>query len=1314
MTKKIIFILTILSLVFLLRAWDDEQLFTSASSSQRPFIMILMDTSSSMNETVFYPKDGINNASPDSGYDPYKSGGYSGTLTNAKTNFADPDPTTSESSILDSRYYGFRVNTLTNTIYAADYKTYSYQHGGREYTAICTVISDDGTIIKVDEGTYGLASTDHWVVGKTSGAHGKVTAKSSSGSNYYLTLASRSATFPATATTFTAGEPIYLIQALGANEVLKCAYYYGYGSLAFEMTGLVRYSDDYLKWLLLHATPEQLKSVSYFHKYGTFDTSVISPNLPVEKDSNCNCSSVNEKLIAITRIQAGQEAMCSVIVANYEKIVVGLARFWPDDPGGRIVEPLNNVGSKESLLSKVYGEYGASGNTTPLAMALADVWHYFKPNTGQQGDYWPTGWKNDGTFDETLAPSVGTSGFVSGGANPCTHFYNILVSDGESDKDKFSIIRTHLSFANSIFEKYNAKRKQSGDVGYVTPPASWKAEYGFYYLNGWGDYDSHDTDTFYNDNTRTYCPDSTCWLNPTSSDGGSDLLDDVSYLMYHSDMIPNYIYLNNKREPEWPGDQNVVTHVVGFNVVNDLLKETAKNGEGKFFTSSNYEDLSLALQTAINTILLREDNMLMYNVFAAPKQAVTANTDLFGFKGTFWPRNNKTFWEGHLMCYILKTDPKGDFPDDANYEWDSYDKLKATASPARNIYTFTGIASLTDANAFTTGTASLTDASNAFTTSIDPTKLGLLATQTGVRDQVVNFIRGDNGFDYKLGDIFHFNPIVVGSPLQWKGDFDPSYLEFANTEAIKNRKEVVYVGANDGMIHAIEISPPGGNITLGGNELWGFIPPSHLRRVQKLATVPAPVLLSETPKTWEAARLLDGYPLFPCPWDYDRYFVDGKCIVKDVKYGTTPAWHTVMIFGMGIGGRSYCALDVSDSANPKFLWEFTDPDLYMGYSEARPLIVEIRESPTSASYPAVIIPGGYDFWELPAEATDSKTWTGKSLYILKVEPGENFKPQVVKKFMYVRNGTEKDEVVAGVQTLTTAAFIYPFTAAPSAFDRNNDGYADYIYACDTGDYHDDQPGGSIWKINVSGAPSTWKPTKIFQAQDRQTLFLSPTLGYDLDGNLWVFAGSGRRSQITAHTTVTDNSTPPIVTYNFNVNPNGQFYAFQDQAYKITVPYSYPLLASDSSKFRDITPLFKGTSTDQSLATGQIGIFFDYYKSSPEGIFEPNPIFIESIVSMNTFAPEVTSTTDPCGATEQRVGGSHYVYQFTLGRVGAAGIGITNTNVMDKKILGYGLLSSGQFVIYFGLGQIGTFSVTGRQDPSLDDVFGPVVWKENKK
>lgn len=1293
MKKYLLAIFIFFGIMFVLYSWYDEQLFTSTSSAQKPFVVILMDTSATMNNVVFYPIDGINGAAPGTGYDPYKSGGYSGTIST--TNFDDGDNmllgdevavTNFGDSIESGFYFGFKVinTSTTKSISSADFKG--------------QVIADRANSIQISQTTYNWVPdpNGYWIVGKTSGAYAKVTGKSRTGDNnnyeYWFAIESKGGTFPDNNSVFTANEMLYCYTNLAADQVLKRAHFYSYPSGSSEALK-VRYKTDYLKWLMLYATNSgetapygQLQQTSYFHKYGTFDTSVVAPNLPtVNGHSNCNCPAIgDQKLVAITRIQAGREAMCNITRANWGKIIPGIFKFSSDGTGGEKVENLNNNSSPNEVLKSIYDSTSA-GTFTPLAAALADVWAYFRPQGGSQPTYWPTGWGSDGVW-HGYDPSVSTAGFGPGGLNPnpCSHFYTIVVTDGQSTNDTFADSR----FNNSIFKSSSSKIKR--DI--TKPTINWE------YINGWGDYDSHDP-TLPTGNQPTffdYCTDTdSCWVKSAS---GNDYFDDVAYLLSHSDMLPDSLYAKTNDKPKWTGDQNIITHVVGFNVVNDMLKEAAANGMGQFFTASNYEDLSAALQSAINQILLREEQM-MYNVFASPKQAVTAKTDLFGFKGTFIPQNGKTLWQGHLKCYQLLS--TGDFPDESLYKWDASDKITSTLL-LPNGYTNRKVYTFKYAN------EALTDSSNAFnSTNIIPINLGLAADDLTGLTQVVNFIRGDNLYDFKLGDIFHFNPIVVGSPLPWKGQFDASYQTFYTTN--KDRKEVVYIGTNDGMLHCIQVQA-GGDVTAGGTELWGFIPPSHLLRVKNLALTSALDLLSNVPPNCDPS---------PCSYGFDRYFVDGKAMVKDMKIAGT--WKTVLIFGMGIGGKHYCALDVSDPENPKFLWEFTDD--YMGYTEAKPIIADINDG--TSTYPAVIIPAGYDYWEKPATTSDLTSWTGKGLYVLKVAPNSSYEPQLVKKFIFTRDGIAGETTESGVAVRRIDDFIYPFAAAPALFDQNRDGIYDYMYACDTGDYRSGQSGGRIWKINIGDAPATWVPQKIFQSLNRQNMFLSPTLGYDLDWNLWVFVGTGRRSQITANIPGTDLVTG-LPTYIFT-NPPGQFYAFMDEPLKKSFTYPFNMTNStDLARLKDITSFFTGTPTDaeRKISTTTVGIYFDYFKQSPEVIFEPTPIFIDNTLTMNTYSPEAAvdnTTIDPvtglpitpaCGSSSG-FSGKHFVYQFTLGRIGTS-LAITSTNVFGGKILGSGVLSSGKYIIYYGSQTPGFYTVTGRETPSLEDLFGTILWKEDKQ
>jgi type IV pilus assembly protein PilY1 len=98
-----------------------------------------------------------------------------------------------------------------------------------------------------------------------------------------------------------------------------------------------------------------------------------------------------------------------------------------------------------------------------------------------------------------------------------------------------------------------------------------------------------------------------------------------------------------------------------------------------------------------------------------------------------------------------------------------------------------------------------------------------------------------------------------------------------------------------------------------GDELWAF--------------VPTPVI----PNLW---RLADS--------DYDnshRYYVDATPNVSDVFDGTN--WRTILVGGLGAGGRGYFALDVTDPLVPTVLWEFTsDSDADQGLSFGNPVITK--------------------------------------------------------------------------------------------------------------------------------------------------------------------------------------------------------------------------------------------------------------------------------------------------------------------------------------------------------------------------------------
>jgi Tfp pilus tip-associated adhesin PilY1 len=161
-----------------------------------------------------------------------------------------------------------------------------------------------------------------------------------------------------------------------------------------------------------------------------------------------------------------------------------------------------------------------------------------------------------------------------------------------------------------------------------------------------------------------------------------------------------------------------------------------------------------------------------------------------------------------------------------------------------------------------------------------------------------------------IGDIVNSTPLVVGAPPFYY-PFD-GYQDFFHDMLFTSpRDSVIYIGANDGALHAFDLTT--------GKEKWAFIPQSMHAKLN-LAGVDSS---------------LDRCELGYC----HQYFVDGSPQAGDVYAnfdGFGKEWRTILITGERKGGEAYFALDVTsgksfDEINPHdritYLWEFTDDEL---------------------------------------------------------------------------------------------------------------------------------------------------------------------------------------------------------------------------------------------------------------------------------------------------------------------------------------------------------------------------------------------------
>jgi Tfp pilus tip-associated adhesin PilY1 len=194
--------------------------------------------------------------------------------------------------------------------------------------------------------------------------------------------------------------------------------------------------------------------------------------------------------------------------------------------------------------------------------------------------------------------------------------------------------------------------------------------------------------------------------------------------------------------------------------------------------------------------------------------------------------------------------------------------------------------------------------------------VSFLRGQTGYEDRAINLGAQDNRlFRYRestLGDALESQPVFIANPVF--PYVDPGYVEFSAANA--SRKGTVYIGTNDGMLHAFSTLTEGS--VPGGSERWAYVPSMVIPNMWKLAD-----------KDYSARH---------------TNFINGSAIVSDVctancADGTLAVWRTILVGGLNAGGRGYYALDITNPVSPSLLWEFTTAqDSDLGYTYGNPVI----------------------------------------------------------------------------------------------------------------------------------------------------------------------------------------------------------------------------------------------------------------------------------------------------------------------------------------------------------------------------------------
>jgi len=440
-----------------------------------------------------------------------------------------------------------------------------------------------------------------------------------------------------------------------------------------------------------------------------------------------------------------------------------------------------------------------------------------------------------------------------------------------------------------------------------------------------------------------------------------------------------------------------------------------------YYTAGRPDTMVAGLTAAFEKIAAALEAFTTSFSTSVPQVATSGN-------GSYSAQYDPNNWTGQVQASELSFNTDGD--PTLTPRWTATAKLAAQLagtgwSTNRNVVTWNGTAGV----AFRT-----TDLGAGTVTAAQRATLDTAYRADNDSADYLNYLRGDRTNEqganppgvYRtrtqlLGDIVGSRARPVGPPsLPLSDATNPGYSTFRTTYA--GRPTVVYVGANDGMMHALDGALTGTN---AGREIFAYVPAATFNGPNATPGVDGLASLGRSP-------LLHHYLVNATPTVQD---IDLGKTWNGSGVGTATNWRSVLIGGLGKGGRSYYALDVTDpnsitnetTAAAKVLWEFTAPQ--MGYTFGDPVIVKTRKYGWT-----VILPSGYN------------TPDGQG-YLFFVNPA---------------TGALLETVATGVGSVANDAGLAHANAYVIDF---TDGYADAVYAGDL--------LGNLWRFDVTGTTGTY-------------------------------------------------------------------------------------------------------------------------------------------------------------------------------------------------------------------------------------------------
>lgn len=648
-------------------------------------------------------------------------------------------------------------------------------------------------------------------------------------------------------------------------------------------------------------------------------------------------------------------------------------------------------------------------------------------------------------------------------------------------------------------------------------------------------------------------------------------------------------------------------------------------GRGQFFSAGNPQDLVDQLSKILTSISARN---------GPPATAALNTSVLVPGALAFTTGYNPADWSGTLQA--VKANADGTV--DSTVQWDAASKLTnstITAPSSRQI-----LSAKINTDGSVTGIAF--EPSSTFDTAAQ-TAMMLPAPTDTTNDTFANrvsYLRGVRTMetssvmrkrDSLLGAIIDSHAIYVAYPASGYVDNWPasspeataaasgntndtgSYAQFVQNHI--SRKPVIYVGANDGMLHAFDASvtqsgtpPVVVPTSTAGREVFAYVPRAVYGNLGNL-----------TSKNFNFLPTVDGTPV-----TRDVYFD----AATSSPVTTTAGWHTLLVGNLRNGGRGVYALDVTDpttvtetNAGSKVLWEFSsdtpkptsgcysnsgscDP-ADLGFTYGQPNIGRLANGKW-----VVLVPGGY----FP-NCTKVSYNTGNCPTPAGAPTGGS--PAVAFSSLFVLDA-QTGALIAELKTPTNISGVTSYgLGSPVLGDYNNDQIDDAAYAGDL--------AGNLWRYDLtSSSTSGWTVSLAFKpaTQGSQPITVMPRLFPDPATNRFIIVfGTGK------YLGANDNTGTGV--------PTQAIYGIRDEVNSsggtVTINGTSNLQAQTLAEATIGSNVLRG-STNNTVSASQDGWYIPLNLSSSPGervVVTPGALFDSNRVVITTLIP---ASNDPCTAT----------------------------------------------------------------------------------